>query len=139
MKKVQVRQTGKTWSVFVDGVLHEGGFFGRRAAENCAHALRAETLIPVKDLHVCTPEECPTGSYYATILRDGRRLGLLLGPYNEHREALALVDRASHLAIQVDPFAAFDAFGTVAVLDGTRTPGVLNDLLKRDADAASRN
>lgn len=53
MNKIQVRRTGRTWGVFMNGILHEGGFFGRQAAETCAYNLRGETLIPVADLGVC--------------------------------------------------------------------------------------
>lgn len=39
------KQTGTVstqWGVFVDGVLHEGGFSTRAAAEACAEATRRE-------------------------------------------------------------------------------------------------
>jgi hypothetical protein len=42
MTKITVRRTGRTWGVFVNGVLHEGGFFYRESAERCAAELRRE-------------------------------------------------------------------------------------------------
>jgi len=43
--KVVIKQTGKTWSVFLNGQLHEGGFFSRLAAQRCKDSLLAEQLI----------------------------------------------------------------------------------------------
>ena len=48
--KVSVKRTGATYAVFVNGSLYEGGFFGRRAAETAAHALREENDVKVADL-----------------------------------------------------------------------------------------
>lgn len=31
----EVRRTGKTWGVYVDGKLREGGFFSKQAAVDC--------------------------------------------------------------------------------------------------------
>jgi hypothetical protein len=53
---------------------------------------------------------CPD-RFYVTVKR-GEQTGFLLGPYETHEEALANVDRARQLAHDVDPFSAFDAFGT---------------------------
>ncbi len=36
MKNIIVKRTGRTWSIFVDGVLVEGGFFSRLAADHAA-------------------------------------------------------------------------------------------------------
>ena len=68
------------------------------------------------------------GGYYVSILRDGRRMGLLLGPFETHGEALGQVRAARVLAERVDPWAAFDAIGTVRMRDGYQAPGVLNSL-----------
>lgn len=35
-KKVEIRKTGKTWGIFVNGVLVEGGFFKKTAAIHAA-------------------------------------------------------------------------------------------------------
>lgn len=41
---IQVKQMkefgSKRWGVYVNGVLNEGGFFAKQAAENCAEELR---------------------------------------------------------------------------------------------------
>lgn len=65
--------------------------------------------------------EPPHGDFYVTIRR-GRRVGYLLGPYGDVRDALANVDRGHSLAVDADPFAAFDAFGTARVPIGSRRP-----------------
>lgn len=71
------------------------------------------------------PDRTP-GHYYVSIVRD-RRVGLLAGPFvNDHAAALAMVERAKELAVTVDPWAAFDAFGTVKVSPTFGKPGSLN-------------
>lgn len=45
-------------------------------------------------------------------IRDGKRNGILLGPYQSHQEALDNVDRGRALAEAADCRAAFYAFGT---------------------------
>lgn len=35
--KVEVRKAGRTWGVFINDELYEGGFFSRQAAETCAN------------------------------------------------------------------------------------------------------
>jgi hypothetical protein len=42
-KSVVVKKTGRTWSVFVDGRLEEGGFFAREAAEKAAREWREDS------------------------------------------------------------------------------------------------
>jgi hypothetical protein len=42
MAKAVVKRTGRTWSVFVAGVLVEGGFFSREAALRRAAELNRE-------------------------------------------------------------------------------------------------
>lgn len=77
--------------------------------------------------HVCTPVSCPDeGHYYVSAQRDVRT-ALLLGPFGTHAEALAVVRHAELVAQQVDPWSAFDAFGTVRMADGTRQ-GLLNNV-----------
>lgn len=41
MATITVKRTGKTYGVFVDGVLWEGGFFTKEAAVRCAEQLKA--------------------------------------------------------------------------------------------------
>lgn len=52
--------------------------------------------------------------YYVTV-RDGKRTGGLLGPYQTHNEALQNVERGKALAITADAFACFYAFGTTKI------------------------
>ena len=79
---------------------------------------------------LCEAPECPGngGGYYVSLKRD-RRVGLLLGPFETHAEALAHARDAFAKACDVDPWAAFDAVGTVRMRDGYDRPGVLNGLL----------
>jgi hypothetical protein len=37
-----VKRTGRTWSVFCNGILIEGGFFAADAARECARRYNAE-------------------------------------------------------------------------------------------------
>lgn len=67
------------------------------------------------------------GNYYVSV-RDGKRSAFLLGPYeNDHATALTMVNAAAQLAYELDPKAAFYAFGTARVdLDEEASPGRLN-------------
>lgn len=49
--------------------------------------------------------------FYVSVI-DGRRKGILLGPYETHQDALDNVKRGRELAEEVDCRAAFFAFGT---------------------------
>jgi hypothetical protein len=49
--------------------------------------------------------------FYVSVM-DGRRKGVLLGPYETHREALDNVAQGRELANEADPRASFYAFGT---------------------------
>jgi hypothetical protein len=53
-------------------------------------------------------------AYYVSVI-DGPRKGLLIGPLNSHAEALALVSAARNKANELDPRAAFYAFGTASI------------------------
>jgi acetyl-CoA acetyltransferase len=53
-------------------------------------------------------------AYYVSVI-DGPRKGLLVGPLNTHDEALALVNAARDKANDLDPRAAFYAFGTASI------------------------
>lgn len=60
------------------------------------------------------PDSKP-GMYYVTVI-DGARVGRLLGPFeNDHAGALAMVDKVRDKAQELDPRAAFYAFGTCRV------------------------
>lgn len=80
--------------------------------------------------------ESPTTSrkYYVTMVRDPgprQKIAWLAGPFDDHETALGHVDAARTKANEVDPRAAFDAFGTSSFEadDGKHPPGRLNDLL----------
>jgi hypothetical protein len=72
------------------------------------------------------PDSKP-GNYYVSCV-DGQHVGRLVGPFlNDHSGALAMVDKARDKAQELDPRAAFYAFGTIRVdLDVPPKPGVLN-------------
>lgn len=63
--------------------------------------------------------------YYVTMIR-GKRTAWLAGPFRTHKEALAKVEAATTLAIKIDPWAHFDAFGTASLETGSGVVGVLN-------------
>lgn len=70
--------------------------------------------------------------FYVTVIRNGgtphRKVGFLAGPFQAHEDALARVDEARRVADGIDPWTAFDAFGTTGV-EGYDKPGVLNSRL----------
>jgi hypothetical protein len=67
--------------------------------------------------------------FYVTFKRDSRT-GTLLGPFSTHETALLYVDTGREMAIEVDPMAAFDEFGTARARRGPSArpfpPGKLN-------------
>lgn len=63
----------------------------------------------------------PNQGFYVTI-RNGKRMGWLLGPYSTHDEALANVERGKELAIAADPFAVFYWFGTARFIRRAKMP-----------------
>lgn len=70
-----------------------------------------------------------TGNYYVTVA-DGERVSPIVGPFpNNHQAALDLVDQARMLAYDIDPRAAFYAFGTARYPVEYDTPGMLNGKL----------
>lgn len=75
-----------------------------------------------------TPDTKP-GEYYVSVV-DGPRASRLLGPFtNDHAAALAMVDKVREKAEEIDPRAAFYAFGTCRIDGDGRVPvraGVLN-------------
>lgn len=60
-----------------------------------------------------------TSDFFVSVIRNAgkstQQTGLVLGPYATHDEALTNVDRGRAMAERVDPFTAFDAFGTIGV------------------------
>lgn len=63
--------------------------------------------------------------YYVTVAR-GKRVGWLAGPFADHQQALALVPMVRDEAVRVDPWCAFDAFGTASRQGATLPRGVLH-------------
>jgi hypothetical protein len=61
-------------------------------------------------IHHCRPV-MEAVCYYVTA-QNGVRTAFLLGPFPSHAEALAEVERGKELAMSVDPFAWFYAYGT---------------------------
>jgi acetyl-CoA acetyltransferase len=53
-------------------------------------------------------------AFYVSVI-DGERKGLLLGPLNTHAEALDLVPAVRSKANELEPRAAFYAFGTASI------------------------
>lgn len=68
-----------------------------------------------------------TKRFYVSVV-DGKRVGLLAGPFATHKQALDLVDKAKEKAEEIDPFACFYAFGTLSLATGKRE-GVFNKAL----------
>lgn len=65
--------------------------------------------------------------FYVTMIRDGRRVAYLAGPFATHDQALGLVDQAKRLATDIDQWACFDAFGTASMPHAASNPiGKLN-------------
>lgn len=65
------------------------------------------------------------GPYYVSAV-DGNRYFLMAGPYDNHAQALADVDRARVIADERDPRACFMSWGTCRSRNGDRGPGALN-------------
>jgi len=82
----------------------------------------------------CPERHHQLANYYVSV-RDGTRWGLLLGPFGEHDEALAWVDRVRAEAYKVDLKAAFYGFGTTAMSATYTKPGLLNDRLWKEKAA----
>ena len=70
--------------------------------------------------------------FYADIKR-GEKVGILAGPFPNEPAARAWLPQARNMAMDIDPRAAFDLFGTVRLErpDGAVLPkGVLNARLE---------
>lgn len=72
-----------------------------------------------------------TTRFYTTIVRDSRdarKVGYLLGPFESEATARGHIPAARREAERVDPFTAFDAFGTCSVTgEGGFPVGALNE------------
>ena len=70
-----------------------------------------------------------TIGYYVTVIRDNR-VGWLFGPIADRDAARAFVEPVRRLACNIDPWCAFDLFGTSSIKragDQPLPPGKLND------------
>lgn len=70
--------------------------------------------------------------YYITMIREPgpkQRVAWLVGPFETHAAALAMVEPARRLANRLDPWSDFDAFGTSSLPAGTGPVGKLNSAL----------
>ena len=85
---------------------------------------KIETYVHRSDAAEVEPDSAP-GPYYVSV-RDGERFALLLGPFETHREALAMVEPVRVKAVDFNRFAHFYSFGTCRVKSEYRKPGRLN-------------
>ena len=83
---------------------------------------------PNTETCTCGERHHASANYYVSIV-DGRRRGLLAGPFTSHAEALGWVRAANDAACDVDPRAHFCGFGTTAMAATYTKPGVLNGIL----------
>jgi len=67
------------------------------------------------------------GNYYVSVV-DAGRVGLLLGPFDNHPDALANVDRCRDYAQEINRQSFFYGFGTVRFDDYSK-PGLFNNLI----------
>lgn len=78
--------------------------------------------------------------YYVTV-RDAGRTGFLVGPFDNHDDALAMVRPAQDKAIELQPLAHFYAYGTTGVTldDDAKWPeGALNSFFPIPAHPLDR-
>ena len=89
----------------------------------------------------CTPNELgdivdTSPGYYYVSIRDGKRFGLLRGPFATHQQALDQVDEVMALPIVANsPEAVFATFGTCRLhpdYPGKVLQGKLNDRFMPD-------
>lgn len=74
----------------------------------------------------------PVG-YYCTVMREAsprRKVGWLLGPFDDKETAESYVGVARGLAAEIDPFTAFDAFGTARLERDNLPAGILQARLE---------
>lgn len=84
----------------------------------------------------------PRRKFYVTMIREPgprQKVARLAGPFDQHQDALAHVDRAKAKANELDPWSEFDAFGTTAFTADEHKPGVLNGHLGIGAQAPRRD
>jgi hypothetical protein len=67
-----------------------------------------------------------SGHHHYVTVRNGRRVGLLAGPFPTRQEAEQWVEPARAAAIDADPWAHFYDFGTSRITTRRPRPGRLN-------------
>ena len=77
----------------------------------------------------CGERHYQNARYYVTVRRDNGDARTLAGPFAEHGEAVAWVERTIRVANDRDPRAAWYSFGTAAIKYGYDKPGMLNAAL----------
>lgn len=73
------------------------------------------------------------GREFFVSVVDGRRVGLLAGPFNTEGEARSHLPAARREAERIDAYSAFYAFGTVSLPPGSGKRGRLNGALGLEA------
>lgn len=72
--------------------------------------------------------------FYCTVIRangtPARRVGFLLGPYDDEPTARERIPDARRLAAEIDPFTEFDLFGTARLVRDELPAGTLNARLE---------
>ncbi len=69
-------------------------------------------------------------AFYVDLVR-GSKFSLLAGPFPDETTARRYQSEAVKLAVELDPWADFDAYGVVSITEHRR-PGVLNSRLEID-------
>lgn len=90
----------------------------------------SNTKIDKDGIETAVPAGVRTKKYYVTMIRDpgaNQRVARLAGPFDTYEEALAHVEPARKHAEEVDPRAAWDAFGTAGIESDNHKPGTLNE------------
>ena len=87
-----------------------------------------KTLLPVDQRNLFSLFDI---GYYVTMI-DGPKTAWLLGPFDNHAQALALVEIARNAAIEINGFYHFCAFGTTRLTAAHLPPGKLNSKLMID-------
>jgi hypothetical protein len=86
-------------------------------------------LLPNSKVVDSDSEQMPDtqpGSYYVSAV-DVEKFALVSGPYQTHAEALAAVQVARAIAVELSPWCAFSAFGTVRCKSDCAVPGRLQE------------
>lgn len=107
----------------------QGGELKRMEAAEKKRDPKADYKAAVTSAKEGPSDDNPRRKYYVTIAREGRGVAKLAGPFDTHDEAKGNVERARKMAEELDPRAAFDAFGTSGIEADEHKPGVLNERL----------